>query len=58
MQLRGGFFDELLSGGLSGKEIEYRAELLGCDLSGGATVLFFDVPDLDGLARKRKLGEL
>ena len=58
MQLRGGFFDELLSDSLSGKEIEHRAVLLGCDLSGGAAVLFFDVPDLDELARKRKLGEL
>ena len=58
MQLRGGFFDEILSDGLSGKEIEHRAELLGCDLSGGAAVFFFSVPDLDELARKRKLGEL
>lgn len=57
MQLRGGFFDELISGGLSGKEIAHRAELLGCDLSGGASVLFFDVPDLEELARK-SLGEL
>jgi sugar diacid utilization regulator len=58
MRLRGGFFDELLSDGLSGEEIEHRAALLGCDLSGGAAVLFFEVPDLDELARKRKLGEL
>lgn len=58
MQLRGGFFDELLSDSLSGREIEHRAELLGCDLSGGAAVIFFDVPAFDELARKRNLGEL
>lgn len=58
MQLRGGFFDELLTDGLSGEEIAHRAALLGCDLSGGAAVIFFDVPNLDELARKRKLGEL
>ncbi len=57
MQLRGGFFDELLSNGLSGEEIERRADLLGCNLSGGAAVLFFSVPDFIELARKRKLGE-
>ncbi len=58
MQLRGGFFDELLSDGLSGKEIEHRAEMLGCDLTGGGAMLVFDVPDFEEFARKRKLGEL
>ena len=58
MRLRGGFFDEIFSGQLSGKEIAHRATLLGCDLSGGAAVLFFDVPDFCEFARKRKLGEL
>lgn len=58
MRLRGGFFDELLSDGLTGEEIKYRAALLGCDLSGGGVVIFFDVPELDGFVRKRKLGEL
>lgn len=58
MQLRGGFFDELVSDGLRGEEIAHRAALLGCDLSGGSAVLFFDVPDLDGISQKRKLGEL
>ena len=57
MRLRGGFFDELLAEGLSGEEIAHRASLLGCDLTGGAAVLLFDVPDFDGLAR-RSLGEL
>ncbi|CAN5586008.1 hypothetical protein BH24ACT21_BH24ACT21_01830 [soil metagenome] len=58
MQLRGGFFDELLSDGLSGKEIEHRAEMLGCDLTGGGAMLVFDMPDFEEFARKRKLGEL
>ena len=39
-------------------EIAHRAALLGCDLVGGAAVLFFAVPDFDGLTRKRKIGEL
>ncbi len=58
MRLRGGFFDELLSEQLSGEEITHRAALLGCDLSGGAMALFFDVPDFGEFARKRMLGEL
>jgi sugar diacid utilization regulator len=57
MRLRGGFFDELLSGQLSGEEILYRAALLGCDLTGGGGMLIFDA-DFDGVARKRKLDEL
>jgi sugar diacid utilization regulator len=52
MRLRGGFFDELLSGQISGEEILRRAALLGCDLAGGAVMLVFDLADMDGLARK------
>jgi sugar diacid utilization regulator len=58
MSLRGGFFDELLSGQISGEEILRRAALLGCDLAGGAVMLVFDIADLDGVARKRKLDDL
>ena len=58
MRLRGGFFDELLSGQISGEEILRRAALLGCDLTGGAVMLLFDIADLDGVARKRKLDDL
>ena len=58
MRLRGGFFDELLSGHVSGKEVLRRAALLGCDLSGGGAVLIFEMPDFDEFARRRKLGEL
>lgn len=58
MHLRGGFFDELLAELLEGDEILNRAELLGCDLSGGGAVLVFGVPDFEEFARKRKLGEL
>ena len=52
MRLRGGFFDELLSGQISGEEILRRAALLGCDLAGGAVMLVFDLADMDGVARK------
>ena len=52
MRLRGGFFDELLSGQISGEEILRRAALLGCDLAGGAVMLVFDLADVDGVARK------
>lgn len=58
MRLRGGFFDELLSGHVSGEEILRRAALFGCDLSGGGAVLIFTQPGFDEFARKRKLGEL
>ena len=58
MRLRGGFFDELLSGQISGEEILRRAAHLGCDLTGGGGMLIFDVPDFDGVARKRKLDDL
>ena len=52
MRLRGGFFDELLSGQISGEEILRRAALLGRDLAGGAVMLVFDLADIDGVARK------
>lgn len=52
MRLRGGFFDELFSGQISGEEILRRAALLGCDLAGGAVMLVFDLADMDGVARK------
>lgn len=58
MRLRGGFFDELISDGLRTEEIRHRAELLGCDLSGGGAVIFFEAPDFGEFTRKRKLGEL
>jgi sugar diacid utilization regulator len=58
MRLRGGFFDELLAGQISGEEILRRSALLGCDLAGGGVMLIFDVADLDGVARKRKLDDL
>jgi sugar diacid utilization regulator len=58
MRLRGGFFDELLSGQISGEEILRRAALLGCDLAGGGVMSIFDVADFDGVARKRKLDDL
>jgi purine catabolism regulator len=58
MRLRGGFFDELLSGQISGEEILRRAALLGCDLAGGGVMLVFDVADFDGVARKRNLDDL
>src|SRR3712207_4395241 len=57
MRLRGGFFDELLSGQISGEEILRRAALLGCDLTGCGGMLIFDA-DFDGVARKRNLDEL
>jgi sugar diacid utilization regulator len=58
MRLRGGFFDELLSGQISGEEILRRAALLGCDLAGGGVMLIFDVADLDTVAKKRNLDDL
>src|SRR5215212_5175912 len=58
MRLRGGFFDELLSGQLSGEEILRRAALLGCDLADGGVMLIFDMADLDGVARKGRLDDL
>ena len=58
MRLRGGFFDELLSGQISGEEILRRAALLGCDLAGGSVTLAFDMANFDGVARKRRLDEL
>jgi sugar diacid utilization regulator len=58
MRLRGGFFDELLSGHISGEEILRRAALLGCDLTNGSVMLIFDVADFDGVARKKKLDDL
>jgi len=58
MRLRGGFFDELLSGQISGEEILRRAALLGCELAGGGVMLVFDVADLEGVARKGKLDDL
>ena len=58
MRLRGGFFDELLSGQLSGEEILRRAALLGCDLAGGGAMLVFEVADLEGVAKKRSLDDL
>ena len=58
VRLQGGFFEDLLSDRLSEEEIPRRAGLLGCDLSGGGVVLFFDVPDFEEFARRRKLGEL
>ena len=58
MRLRGGFFDELLMGQVSGDEILRRAALLGCDLKGGGVMLVFDVADFEGLAQKRQLDEL
>ncbi|MDP9474582.1 MAG: PucR family transcriptional regulator ligand-binding domain-containing protein [Actinomycetota bacterium] len=58
MRLRGGFFDELLLGQVSGAEILRRAALLGCDLAGGGVMLVFDVADFEGLATKRRLDEL
>jgi sugar diacid utilization regulator len=57
MRLRGGFFDELLSGQISGEEILRRGALLGCDLAGGGGMLIFDA-DFDGVARKKKLDDL
>lgn len=58
MRLRGGFFDELLSGQIYGEEILRRAALLGCDLANGGVMLIFDVADLEGVARKGKLDDL
>lgn len=58
MRLRGGFFDELLLGQLSGEEILRRAALLGCDLTLGGMMLVFDVENFEDLTKKRKLDEL
>lgn len=58
MRLRGGFFDELLSGQISGEEVLRRAVLLDCDLAGGSVMAIFDVADFDGVAKKRKLDDL
>lgn len=58
MRLRGGFFDELLADQISEDEILHRAALLGCDLAKGGAVLIFQVANLAGVARKRRLGEL
>jgi sugar diacid utilization regulator len=58
MRLRGGFFNELLSGQISGAEILPRAALLGCDLTDGGVMLIFQVAGFGGFAKKRKLDEL
>lgn len=58
MRLRGGLFDELLSGQISGEEILRRAALLGCDLTGGGVMVVFDMADLDTVASKRRLDDL
>lgn len=57
MRLRGGFVEELLSGGLRHDEILQRAGFLGCDLSGGGAAVVFDIRDFAGFISRQGLEE-